>query len=253
MHYSCCCVLSGATLTAVASVAAARPLPEFVGAALGPRSEDISALLKAVRAAIGDPSALVEWLATLDSGQVAARSYWHRNGFAKLVLHVGDNFRIRMHVWPAGKDRLGEFHPHGHRWNFASTVLCGGGLRTEEFEESSDGKPYVRHRYVGGGVNGLAADGEVGLKAKWPVKIVAAGDQHSVDIEVIHTVHPVGDDLVATLVVQSRLLTNDTAVYCAQDEVLDDAPSAITPAEVSSLLEAVSNAVRSGQTVVCKA
>ena len=234
-------VLSGATLTAV-SLAAARSLPGAVDAALGTQREELSALLDAVYAAIGDSVVLKEWLDSLSADEVAANSYWHKNGFAKLVLHIGDDFRIRMHVWPEGKDRLGEFHPHGHRWNFASTVLCGAGLSTVEYQKSPDGKPYMWHRYVGGGVSGLRRHSEVRLEPT-KQKVIGTGEQHQVDTSVIHTVHPVGDDLVATLVVQSRMLTDNTDVYCALDEVLDETTNGITPAEVHSLLENVSKAI----------
>src|SRR5438552_2883438 len=75
----------------------------------------------------GNRNALAAWLAGFDDPDraepVARCSYWHHNGFAKLVLRIADDHRVRLHVWPAGENRLGESNPHGHRWNFASTVV----------------------------------------------------------------------------------------------------------------------------------
>jgi hypothetical protein len=241
MRIACRSVLSGATLTAVLP-SAVRALPDVVIEELRSRDEaDPAALLRAVRAVVKDPVALTKWLRSLSGEDVAAQSYWHKNGFAKLVLHA-DEFRIRMHVWPAGKGRLGESDPHGHRWNFASTVLCGDGLETEEFRESANGHPYVRHRYIGGGVRGLRACGAVGLE-RISRAVVGLGEHHTVDTSVIHTVRPVGEALVATLVVQSRMLTDDTAVYCASSEIVDDTAEFITPSEVDDLLADVCDAL----------
>jgi hypothetical protein len=115
-------------------------------------------------------------------------------------------------------------------------------LETQNYRESPDGRPYVRHRYVGGGVSGLIPVEEVRLKSE-PPRAVRSGEQHSVDISKIHTVHPIGSAMVATLVVQSPLLTNDTAVYCTPTEIIDETTSAITPTEVYDLVKNVRYAI----------
>lgn len=53
--------------------------------------------------------------------EVASRSYVHANGFAKLVLHLGEAMAVRLHVARgASEDNI-----HDHRWPFASVVLAG--------------------------------------------------------------------------------------------------------------------------------
>lgn len=219
-------------------MAAVRSLPDTVASALGAQSAEIPALLSAVTTATADPAVLAEWLAWCAQPEhaavVAARSYWHHNGFAKLVLHAGDEFRIRMHVWPEGPGRLGETNPHGHRWNFASEVLCGDGLETEEYREAPGGARHIRYCYLGG-VNSLTATGQARLEAV-SSKVVRANQRHTVDTSVIHTVHPVGTAVVATLVVQSRALRENTAVYCVPGKPVDEPIRTITPDEVTTLI-----------------
>jgi hypothetical protein len=77
---------------------------------------------------------------------VAGRSYWHPNGFAKLVL--ADDLQagqVRLHVWPdlpEGQD----IHDHG--WAYESIVLVGE-LTEIAFRESAigAGRPMWRHSY----------------------------------------------------------------------------------------------------------
>ncbi len=77
---------------------------------------------------------------------IAERSYWHPNGFAKLVLDqrrfVGE---VRLHIWPA--------HPHdedihGHSWTYESTVLAGE-LTEVVYQETAhgEGEAMWRHSY----------------------------------------------------------------------------------------------------------
>lgn len=77
---------------------------------------------------------------------IAESSYWHPNGFAKLVLDqrrfVGE---VRLHIWPR--------HPHdedihGHSWTYRSTVLAGE-LTEVAYRECGpgEGDPMWRHSY----------------------------------------------------------------------------------------------------------
>jgi hypothetical protein len=225
-------------------MAAVRSLPDTVASVLGGRSGEIPALLSAVTRTTADRSLLAEWLDCFTqpdhAAQVAARSYWHHNGFAKLVLHAERNFRIRMHVWPKGDNRLGETNPHGHRWNFASEVLCGDGLETEDYHESPNGVEHIKYCYLGG-LNSLTPIDHVRLASERK-KVIGANQRHTVDTDVIHTVHPLGSDVVATLVVQSRALTEETSVYCVPGKAVDEPIKAITPAEVANLMRSVLDA-----------
>ncbi len=160
---------------------------------------------------------------------IARRSYWHPNGFAKLVLHASaePEFRIRLHVWPASdKPSRGESNPHSHRWDFASTVLVGEGMHMVEYEESVErGRPHRRYRYGTDPANpaALVADGAARLKITRP-QHVWHGDVYTCDTSIVHTVQPIGAGLTATVVVQGPRRTPTTVVYCLPGET-DDQPN----------------------------
>jgi hypothetical protein len=166
---------------------------------------DRDALLGWLRSILADPTAL---------DRVVAGSYWHPNGFAKLVLHDGPGFRIRLHVWPAGEDRLGEPDPHSHRWDFASTVLTGAGLRVVEFVELlSPGSPEdvesIRYSYYG---RSLVPETKVFLRRDREFDVLT-GARYTTVTSRIHTVAPKGNDLVATLLVQGPHTNPQAVVY----------------------------------------
>lgn len=192
-------------------------------------------LVALLDALLAHPNALAAWLAVLDPVEVAARSYWHPNGFAKLVVHAEPDFRVRLHLWPAGAGRLGEANPHGHRWDFASSVLCGAGVRSTTYEESPDGSTYVRHGYVGNGRQAALVSGcNVGLAIR-DATDVGTHDRYVVTTETVHTIGLLGTSLVATLVVQGRPRLISTPVYCAPGSQVDQPGIPILPEEIREL------------------
>ncbi|MCO1657837.1 hypothetical protein [Pseudonocardia humida] len=182
-------------------------------------SRESQDLLAALDLLLDDRRALVAWLRSTVADperldRVAAASYWHANGFAKLVLHDGPGFRIRLHVWPAGEDRRGEPDPHSHRWDFASTVLAGAGLEVVEYEElltsvSGEDAETVRYAYYG---RSLVPDTKVFLRRDREFEVLI-GDRYETVTTRIHTVAPKGDDLVATLLVQGPHTNPAAVVY----------------------------------------
>jgi hypothetical protein len=75
--------------------------------------------------------------------QIAARSYWHGNGFLKVVL-LDQGYKLRLHIWFAGTSC--EENIHSHRWGFASHVLTGS-LKSELWADAanddSTAQPYT--------------------------------------------------------------------------------------------------------------
>jgi hypothetical protein len=176
--------------------------------------------------------------------EIAKRSYWHPNGFAKIVLHTAaePEFRIRLHVWPRSETpSRGESNPHSHRWEFASYVLIGTGMHMVEFAETAEaGKPYRRHRYGTDSANSaaLVADGEVRLKRRG-VPHVQGGDVYTCDTSVVHTVRPIDAGLTATVVVEGPRRTPTTAVYCEPGESDDQPDFDLSEADLGALVTAV--------------
>jgi hypothetical protein len=203
-------------------------------------------LAAAAQAVSDDPDAFGGWLETSFrdievARATAARSYWHPNGFAKLVLYTSTEpeFKIRMHVWSeSGSSRRGETNPHSHRWEFASTLITGQGILLPEYGEVVEGgEQFTRYRY---GTNPadpalLVDDGTVRL-AKVRSSRLSRGGLYTCGTEVVHTAEPVGEQLTATLVVQGRHRTSTTAVFRSPGET-DEQPN--RPLPVTDLLRLV--------------
>lgn len=66
--------------------------------------------------------------------KIAARSYWHGNGFLKVVL-LDQGYKLRLHIWFAGTSC--EENIHSHRWGFASHVLTGS-LKSELWADAAN-------------------------------------------------------------------------------------------------------------------
>ena len=66
--------------------------------------------------------------------KIAARSYWHGNGFLKVVL-LDQGYKLRLHIWFAGTSC--EENIHSHRWGFASHVLTGS-LNSELWADAAN-------------------------------------------------------------------------------------------------------------------
>ena len=180
--------------------------------------------------------------------EVARRSYWHSNGFAKIVLDADDDpegRKLRLHIWPAatdGESPRGESDPHGHRWDFASSVLVGEGFEVVEYDVvERDGELYGGYEYnprsswgLRGGIEMLLRPGVVRFRPR--------GDVYRCGTEIVHTVEPLGRGFAATLVVQGRVARSSTWVYRRRWSSYTR-PLALQPAELGGLLDLVLDAL----------
>ena len=67
---------------------------------------------------------------------IAKRSYYHVNGFDKLILLQEDNYSLRVHIWWQENRKETREDVHNHRWDFISGVLVGTSVQ-ELFSLSS--------------------------------------------------------------------------------------------------------------------
>jgi hypothetical protein len=182
--------------------------------------------------------------------EVARRSYWHVNGFAKVRLIARGEYCIRLHVWPSGKDRRGDVEPHGHRWDFASWVVVGRGLRetyfTETDSDTSNSQLHVRYDY-GRRTNGngyLKPRGVVRWLRPDPPQERGRNAVYGCSPTLIHTLAPVGCELVATVVLQGQPVVESTTVYRPyRHPGFPDLQLPIAPTDLGDLLEAVEAAI----------
>lgn len=77
---------------------------------------------------------------------IARRSYWHPNGFAKLVLDKRPRAgELRLHVWPHDHH---DDDIHGHAWAYESIVVAGELTEVAYVEAApGEGQEMSRHSY----------------------------------------------------------------------------------------------------------
>jgi hypothetical protein len=175
--------------------------------------------------------------------RVAAQSYWHENGFAKIRFLRGTNFGVRLHVWPAGPERLGDVDPHGHRWAFASWIAAGEGVEETTFVDvtgrrrgsRSDTREYTRYEY-GRDTTGFLTDPEPARLRVSSVRRHTRGDVYGCAPTVLHVVAPIGTALVATIVLQGPATQDSTPVYSRRGRLAVTKEEPIAAAVLRSLL-----------------
>ena len=230
-----------------------RPLVTKVTTVLNKGERNVELLAEALQILVEDLDQFCLWLKDLREDktlmtEITQRSYWHPNGFAKLVLHESDEkeqdqFLIRLHVWPATQgDHLGESNPHSHRWDFASTILLGEGMSTTEFTECDNcGSPYNRYRYgtVSTDKAALKNDGQPVMLTGIPSLVIKRGQIYQCDTSVAHTVQPLGSDLTATIILRGPHRSSSTTVYRKPELSTDQPNRPISEDEVREILDEV--------------
>jgi hypothetical protein len=176
--------------------------------------------------------------------EVAERSYLHPNGFAKIVLKVGGGYGIRLHVWHRrGGEWISDANPHGHRWEFASWIVVGG-LHEETFAEVSHGRTHLRCAYDRDehGVGFLTPTGRAGLRTVDRIDR-AVGMVYQRSRTAVHTVTPMGRDLVASIVLQGPQAFEPTPVYLQPGQEPEHREVQLQPGQLRDLVAEVAAAV----------
>jgi hypothetical protein len=187
------------------------------------QDDDLDPLAEKAHDLRRDPGSIIDRLRDLRThpdGHAAmlAQSYWHANGFAKVRIGQRHGVQTRLHIWPKGEGRLGDIDPHGHRWAFASWIAVGAGL-TETYYNATDpggdgARMYARYEY------GRGADGEGYLEPLGDAWLRESttferrnGAIYDCRPPVLHTVAPLGDDLLVTVVIQGPVTERSAPVY----------------------------------------
>jgi hypothetical protein len=176
--------------------------------------------------------------------EVAERSYLHPNGFAKIVLKVGGGYGIRLHVWHRqGGHWISDANPHGHRWEFASWIVVGA-LHETTFAELTHGKTHLRCDYDRDGcaVGFLTPTGTAGLRVVDRIDR-RLGTVYRRSRNVVHTVTPMGRDLVASIVLQGPQAFEPTPVYLELGQDTEHREEQLQPDQLHDLVAEVAAAI----------
>jgi hypothetical protein len=148
--------------------------------------------------AIVEPAAFRSLLGEISSSrdlldEVAGRSVWHPNGFGKIVLLSGPNYKLRLHIWREAKDMPGASREniHNHRWDFAM-VLLAGSYRHQEYRPADGGRDFHAYSYQSSAdksTYSLAPAGSRPLRCVFDARL-REGSRYTIASEVIHQVTP---------------------------------------------------------------
>jgi hypothetical protein len=176
----------------------------------------------------------------------AKGAYVHVNGFVKVKLFECKDFSLRLHIWPAGENRRGDIEPHSHRWDFASWVAVGRGLLERYWrttgEQDPHGVVHFEYRYEPRSEAPVRAQDITVLRSVEQWERIA-GTVYDCPVTALHTVVPVGTDLIATIVLQGPTLADSTTVYRPAGSLCTNHKEPITSIELGGLFEAVGAAV----------
>ncbi|MBL7781949.1 MAG: hypothetical protein JNM22_12080 [Saprospiraceae bacterium] len=78
--------------------------------------------------------------------QIAANSYFHYNGFDKIILYESEVCKLRLHIWWGSNIEYKE-NVHDHRWNFASWIVKGKYINEIYTDNDNFGNVFSEYHY----------------------------------------------------------------------------------------------------------
>jgi len=151
---------------------------------------------------------------------IAGRSFWHDNGFAKIVLLSQPRYKLRLHIWkeveqfsisPRG-------NIHNHRWDF-STILLAGSYRHQEFRPSRRGEQFFAYKYsttAAAGHYSLVPAGRQILRCVLDAHL-AQGSGFTISSDVLHRVTPDGGEPTVSLVLEGPHEPSTSDVFATSE------------------------------------
>jgi len=126
-------------------------------------------------------------------------SYYHKNGFDKLVLLQSGSFKIRVHNFDAGYIFKAEKNIHDHRWLFASTILKGSFEMSIYNESNSEGEKRYKNTYeTSGNDSSIINHGYVYLKEREKL-VFTQGQSYIMPPEELHDIKGISESGTITL------------------------------------------------------
>jgi hypothetical protein len=149
---------------------------------------------------------------------MARRSLWHPNGFAKVVLLSHPSYKLRLHVWrnETNSPAMAQGNVHNHGWDF-STVLLAGSYRHQEFRPSADGEEFFAYKYRPDGNPGSYTLVPAGTQALCCVfdAYLPQGSGFTISSEVLHRVIPDSRQPTVSLVLEGPRQPSSDDVFAS--------------------------------------
>jgi hypothetical protein len=187
-----------------------------------------------------------DYLATIAASRsridsVANNSYWHTNGFAKMVLHesVNGTYRVRLHAWlepGAVSERMPNVH--NHRWDFASVVIVGLGMGIREFSIARAGTQYHAFEYARGETGASIEPIGTAWLMQTSERTIEKGMSYVCRTADLHVTSPLPGARTFTMIVQGRARLRAATIYSLTKcpSQTSEADGALTRSEVRDML-----------------
>jgi hypothetical protein len=154
--------------------------------------------------------------------QIAARSYWHPNGFLKLILvRSSTGSTLRIHSWRQQKQQSTpaelDTDIHSHRWPFVSFVIAGA-LDIHEFTETHKAGDEYSKYICAPNQAGQYKLKQLGLTrlSCCKTQTVDVGKYYSIDTNILHQVFNRSHETI-TIVIQGLPSKSGSLVFRKPD------------------------------------
>ncbi|UOP05016.1 hypothetical protein [Conchiformibius kuhniae] len=136
---------------------------------------------------------------------LAARSYFHGNGFLKIVLLEHRCYKLRLHIW--FPNAICEENIHNHCWHFASHILYGA-LKTELWQDVKHDTPcphavqmFDEYRYLAKTPNSPPTIKNLGQTQLFKQQDIThhAGESYTMPCNQLHRINKTSGNMVATI------------------------------------------------------
>lgn len=181
---------------------------------------------------------------------IQAASYYHKNGFDKIVLLSGKNFKLRLHhFYPPGQKQPME-NVHDHRWDFSSSILFGD-MGMKIYKEDVNGDD-LRYGYLYSPVKG----GKYSPKFQDMIRVqctenrrYAAGQHYFMPNDIMHRITDMGQQGCITLMMTGPGDRPTCKLYAAQPFVQKDCTTPrYTCTEIKDKLNGLLFKIKGGKT-----
>lgn len=176
---------------------------------------------------------------------VVKESYYHENGFHKIVLLSGKNFKLRLHHFGVAA-KIPMENIHDHRWPFASSILTGE-LTMDIFKVSDKGEEAFYHFLYGSDKqSGSYSTDFIGKRFlnKVDTRTYNAGESYLMHTNELHRIKNGTGQESITLILTGKPVSRRCNLF-AKKEIAEAEKKTIpySPAELKKMLQTISEKI----------
>jgi hypothetical protein len=148
------------------------------------------------------------------------QSYYHENGFHKIVLLSGKQFKLRLHHFGVSS-KIPMENIHDHRWAFASTILSGT-LEMDMFEQSQyviDENKLIHYVYNSDKSTGSYSTDKIGMVSlnKIETRFYEVGETYLMLPDELHRIKNQEGQESLTLILTGKPENNTCNLYALRE------------------------------------